>query len=253
MMTDLKPYEPTKFGSKRLTNELSEPWGELPGKCLPTSPAWKPEYIFFTYVRINNGRQQCYVRHYYVPIGEFGNSAIGEIEKTLFKNARKELKYQKWPPYGADFSMLDFVRTDCYFSLVLDERDWRLSPIDPTDEIDETLVFRKNKIIHIGDGHYGEESYSKNDAFFEFERVKYPDPGDDTIRDGFRAKFLSQGPYFKDDGAIIKKYAVDIHLKMPLYNDGAEPQYWITIVLDPPIPNPGPPKIFVPEAMKTVL
>ena len=251
-MSNRTIYNPSLSAKKRLSNSLAAPWGHSISEPVPHGTP-DPDLIYFTYLRINSNRQQCYVRHYYERVTDVDpTGSISAAENALFLNARLRLSQQSWKPVSQDFGYLDFVNSDCYFCLVVDERDWKLSPIDPADMIDETIVFRKEKIVRDEYGNYYEAQYDKNDAFYSGQQIPYVDPDDLTIRAGYRAQFISKGPYFDPSGDIIKQYAMDIYLKMPLFNHGWDPQYWITIVLDPPIPNPGPPKLFVPDAAKFV-
>lgn len=225
------------------TNELSPRYGDWIGSPDP-KPKNKIEYIYFTYIRIqNNNRQHLYVRQYYEKLTDVHASGnIIKIERELMLNARKSEIIRRHQPVGQNFSDMAFVDEDCYFTVVIDERDWRFNPESTNvSQLDEFIVFRENK-IEVDSGNYVLRQFDSNDAFYGLTRNPIRDPFDGTKRDCIRCVFRSAGPYWDKDEKIIKQYGLDIYIKAPFYNNGAIPENWLTVIFDPKVPSEGPPK-----------
>lgn len=226
------------------SNAVSDMHGHWIGEPDPT-PEKQIEHIYFIYIRVqNNNRQHLYVRQYYaklIDVHESGN--IDSVEKELMKIARRSHRIRRIQPIGSNFSDdMKYVKNDCYFTILIDERDWRFNP-ETTDvsRLDDFIVFRKNK-IECDNGEYFICNYHENDAFFGLTRNPISDPDDGTKRDCIRCVFRSKGPYWdENEENIIKQYGLDIYVKAPFYNDGALPKNWLTIVFDPKVPSEGPP------------
>lgn len=231
------------------SNEVSEMHGRWIGDPDPT-PDVKIEHIYFIYVRIqNNNRQHLYVRQYYAKLTDVDQSGnIEVVEEKLMKNARRSHRIRDFEPIGSNFSDdMGYVNSDCYFTILIDERDWRFNPeTSDVSRLDDFIVFRKNKIEYDG-GEYFICNYHENDAFYGLTRNPISDPDDGTKRDCIRCVFRSNGPYWDESGNIVKQYGLDIYVKAPFFNDGELPKNWLTIVFDPKVPSEGPPsQPFVP-------
>ncbi len=191
-----------------------------------------PEYVYLIYIRFD--RDSClFVRHYWSKIES--DQSISDVEEILIKEARPGFV---WPCesklIGANFEEIVWTKK-CYFTIFLDEKDWDFYSYPNDDE--HPIVFVKHKsYIENGRVILGPQK-DKNFSFFD--AVKFKIFGRNAIRCINYKKCDEAGTDNNDH--TTQMLAFEIYLMAPFAEKAVNSSH-ITIVIDPPGNNGGPPK-----------
>jgi hypothetical protein len=184
------PNKPWNYSMSTVTNDLDK----LNGFSVNAvrnfdEDKWpEPKFCYYVYMRIQQYKPEFYVRHFYEKIPE--GVGIKEFEEEMLYKCRKPAQ-SGVIPIQFEFDDFKFGTEPCYVCFVLDEATWKFHP-DPENEFEETVIFRKSKLISFGkDGRDGAriEFYEPNYSFFNFKRFEIQAIGSDgttTPRQGFR-------------------------------------------------------------------
>lgn len=235
----------------RAANQLSDLHGYSIYDRREFSADWpEPKRIMFIYFRVN--RNQTLVIDQYVDRVRDGET-IADAEKRLTLNARPGKKqsngrYKAKSPkrWARGFDLVSFGWEPCYVSMVIDDEYWKFHPW-PDNTFEETIVFRKNKLLMKPDGNGElkpvEYPFLPNFSFFNFERTTTL--GRQSIR------FVNFMRIDKDGAPLPEKpvvddvkdlpqweYCMDIYIAMPYHFTGRKnPDKWLTLIFDPPQNN----------------
>jgi hypothetical protein len=232
----------------RAANQLSDLHGYSIYERREFSDQWpEPKRIMFIYMRVN--KNQTLVVDQYVDQIRDGET-IETAENRLLKNARPGpsdgSKIKDPDRWAIEFDEVSFGWEPCYVSFVIDEEHWKFHPW-PGNEFEETVVFRKNKLLMKPDATGAlqpvEYEFLPNWSFFNFERGNIY--GRQSIRFVNFMRIDEEGsplpekPVVDDPAELPKwEYCMDIYVAAPYtYTEGQRPDKWLTLVFDPPQNN----------------
>ncbi|QMW23407.1 hypothetical protein [Sandaracinobacteroides saxicola] len=213
---------------------LRTPHGEPVSKIQPPKNG-PPTHIQFIYLRLNRDFT-LYVRQHHAPLGD---RTIVQMEDHLIwlsrpGDGRRKAPEKRLIKWGYNFEALAFPEPSTYLSIFLDEDAWDFSPAN--EDCPDPLIFIAAKTRWRNDG--TPETFRHFLANKRFYNLEARAVGNDK-RPLLRCTV--DGPIMPDTPGIGEGYAFELFLRAPYAEEGTSFN-GVTIVIDPRVPNDGPPR-----------